>query len=258
MNHTFVICAYKESPYLQECINSLQNQDLPSNILIATSTDNEYIQKIAAYNRIPVFISKRPSGIGRDWNFALSCASTRYCTIAHQDDIYLKSYAKQIVHTLDSQADSLIAFTDYFEYRNNIFLPINANLRIKNALAFVFRCVQGNRRLRHRILGFGDFVCCPSVTFCQENLAGFQFSETMRSDLDWEAWERIFYMKGHITFIPQKLMCHRIHSESETTQAIADKIRLNEDEEILKRFWPSYIAHWMNIFYAKGQKSNAE
>ncbi len=25
-NHTFVICAYKESPYLEECIQSLMNQ----------------------------------------------------------------------------------------------------------------------------------------------------------------------------------------------------------------------------------------
>lgn len=25
-NHTFAICAYKESPYLEECIQSLMNQ----------------------------------------------------------------------------------------------------------------------------------------------------------------------------------------------------------------------------------------
>ena len=33
-NHTFAICAYKESPYLEECIQSLMNQTVKSDILI--------------------------------------------------------------------------------------------------------------------------------------------------------------------------------------------------------------------------------
>ena len=40
-NHTFVICAYKESPYLEECIQSLQAQTVSSQILMVTSTPNE-------------------------------------------------------------------------------------------------------------------------------------------------------------------------------------------------------------------------
>ena len=46
-DHTFAICAYKESPYLEECIKSLKNQTIKSNILIATSTPNDYIKGIA-------------------------------------------------------------------------------------------------------------------------------------------------------------------------------------------------------------------
>ena len=45
--HTFVICAYKESPYLEECVESLKNQEQQSNILMVTSTPNEYIEKIS-------------------------------------------------------------------------------------------------------------------------------------------------------------------------------------------------------------------
>ena len=33
-NHTFVICAYKESDYLEECIKSVINQSVKSNIVI--------------------------------------------------------------------------------------------------------------------------------------------------------------------------------------------------------------------------------
>ena len=51
--HTFAVCAYKESPYLEECIESLKGQSVRSNILIATSTPNEYIKNIAEKNNIP-------------------------------------------------------------------------------------------------------------------------------------------------------------------------------------------------------------
>ena len=46
-NHTFIICAYKESPYLDKCIQSLLNQTVKSNIVMYTSTPNDYIQDIA-------------------------------------------------------------------------------------------------------------------------------------------------------------------------------------------------------------------
>ena len=46
-DHTFAICAYKESPYLRECIESLKKQTVPTNIIMTTSTDNEYIRNLA-------------------------------------------------------------------------------------------------------------------------------------------------------------------------------------------------------------------
>ena len=59
-DHTFAICAYKESPYLEECVESLKNQEQQSNILMVTSTPNEYIKKISQkYNiEISLFLCK--------------------------------------------------------------------------------------------------------------------------------------------------------------------------------------------------------
>ena len=53
-DHTFAICAYKESPYLEECILSLKNQTVKSNIIMATSTPNEWIQGLAKKYEIPM------------------------------------------------------------------------------------------------------------------------------------------------------------------------------------------------------------
>ena len=52
--HTFVICAYQESEYLEECIRSLKNQTVRSKILLATSTPNPMIEGLAEKYHIPV------------------------------------------------------------------------------------------------------------------------------------------------------------------------------------------------------------
>lgn len=57
-NHTFVVCAYKESPYLEECIRSLVAQTVRSNIEIYTSTPNEYIRNIGEKYHIPVYVNE--------------------------------------------------------------------------------------------------------------------------------------------------------------------------------------------------------
>ena len=44
--HTFVVCAYKESEYLEECITSLLAQTVKSKIIVVTSTPNDYIQNL--------------------------------------------------------------------------------------------------------------------------------------------------------------------------------------------------------------------
>lgn len=83
-NHTFAICAYKESPYLEECIQSLMNQTVKSDILIATATPSKYIDDIAAKYNLKVYVNHGEHGITQDWNFAYSKAETDYVTIAHQ------------------------------------------------------------------------------------------------------------------------------------------------------------------------------
>ena len=46
-DHTFVICAYKESAYLEECILSLKRQSVKSHLIMVTSTENDFIKEMA-------------------------------------------------------------------------------------------------------------------------------------------------------------------------------------------------------------------
>ncbi|MBP3700831.1 MAG: glycosyltransferase family 2 protein, partial [Lachnospiraceae bacterium] len=69
-NHTFAVCAYKDSPYLEECIRSLTEQEVPTNIILCTSTPSPYIQGLADQYEIPVYVREGKSDIQDDGNFA--------------------------------------------------------------------------------------------------------------------------------------------------------------------------------------------
>ena len=69
MIHSFVICAYKESPFLEECIQSLEKQTVKSTIKMVTSTPNEYIADMAKKHNIELIVNEGQGGIVQDWNF---------------------------------------------------------------------------------------------------------------------------------------------------------------------------------------------
>ena len=94
--HTFVICAYKESAFLEECILSVKEQSIISNIKIITSTPNKHISALAEKYNIPLIINYGEGGIVQDWNFAYNQADTPLVTITHQDDVYTRDYLKSI------------------------------------------------------------------------------------------------------------------------------------------------------------------
>ena len=57
--HTFLVLAYKESPYLENAVKSVLNQEYPSKVVIGTSTDNEYIRSIADKYHLDVIVINR-------------------------------------------------------------------------------------------------------------------------------------------------------------------------------------------------------
>lgn len=258
LKHTFAICAYRESAYLEECILSLRGQSVPSDIIMATSTPNEWIEGLAVKYDIPLYVNEGEGGITQDWNFALSKADTRYVTLAHQDDVYEKEYTRRILDKMESCKKPLIAFSDYQELRNGKKVSNTGLLKIKRMLLLPLRfgCFKNSRFIRRRVLSLGDPICCPAVTFCMEYMPNPVFRHGFRSCEDWEAWEMLSRRKGAFLYIPQPLMCHRIHEESATTEILADHARVEENYQMFCKFWPDWIAKILNRQYTKSEKSN--
>lgn len=258
MNHTFAICAYKESPYLEDCIVSLIGQTTESKIIMATSTPNVYIDTLAKKYDIPLHINEGQGGITQDWNFALSCVDTKYATIAHQDDVYEADYTEKIIRNLEKVKNPIIGFSEYRELRNGQAVSDIPMLKIKRVMLAPLRVkwFWNSKWVRRRILSLGDPICCPAVTFCLENVERPVFQHNFYSCEDWEAWEKLSKLKGAFVYVPEYLMCHRIHEESATSEIIADNRRVEENYVMYCKFWPKWIAQLINQFYTKAEKSN--
>ena len=257
-DHTFVLCAYKESPFLEECLQSLLAQTIRTNVLIATSTPCDATRELAKRYSVKLHVRDGTPGIADDWNYAVSCAGTSLVTIAHQDDTYEPEYAARLLSAANKVDNLLIFFTNYGELRSGKNVDDNQLLRVKRMLLSLIKDGKHSSScwLRRRVLSVGSPVCCPSVTLNMANLPTVPFETTFKCDLDWDAWERYSKLDGDFYYDSKVLMYHRIHEESETTALIKDDTRTMEDFSMLCRFWPRPVARLVNLLYGKSQASN--
>lgn len=256
--HTFVICAYKESPFLEECVKSLMAQTKKSHVILVTSTPCQYIEKVVDKYNLPYFINTGEKGIAEDWNFAISKVTTPLVTIAHQDDIYEPEYAERMLESINKHDRTLIAFCDYGELRNGVKVDTNRLLRVKRFLLRKLRNPKNQTKgiKKKGALKFGSAICCPSVTINLDCVETPVFKHQFKSNVDWQAWYNLTERDGAFAFCDEILMYHRIHEGSETSNIIADNKRSQEDYEMFCMFWPKWIAKIISSVYKQGEKSN--
>lgn len=257
--HIFVVCAYKKSEYLEECIKSLLNQSIKSEIIVVTSTPNELISGLCEKYDLKLYINEGEGGIAQDWNFGISkCKGYPYVTIAHQDDTYEPEYAKKILEAIAKKKNPIIAFSNYGEIRNGVKVNDSKLTSVKRKLLWPMKDGRFSSSvfIRRRILGMGNAICCPAVTYCMDKLEEPIFNVGLKSNLDWETWEALSREKGDFIYISDILMHHRIHEESTTSALINENKRSGEDYAVFVKFWPKFIAKILTRIYSSGEKYN--
>ncbi len=261
--HTFIVLAYKESPYLENAIKSVLDQEYPSRVVIGTSTDNEYIRSLAGKYGLEVIVNpvKNSGNIG-DFDFAWSHGNNELVTIAHQDDEYDRDYSRKIVEAYRKHPDSIILFTGYYEIRDGVKVYSNKLLNVKKALLMPMR-VLGSTRSRfwkQSPIRFGNAICCSAVTFVTGNIP---FEKVFRQNEflgegDWYGWLKLSKVEGKaFTYVPEPLMGHRVHEDSHTSREVNDGTRTEQEYRMLCKFWPAPVARLIAGVYKQGQKSNA-
>lgn len=238
---TFVIPAYKESPYLEEVILSLKSQTIACEILMSTSTPNDFIKNLANKYDIKLFFNPNPKyNMVDDMNFALSCAKNKYCTLAHQDDLYEKEFAEKLLIEAEKYHDNLISFSFYSEKNNDRIITDSKLIKVKKfilKLAFRNNTAIKSKFLKKSILSFGSTIPCPAVMFNRQNINNFKFSDEFKLIYDWEAWYYLAKQAGSFVFVNESLMFHRLHNESATMVGINNYQRILEDKKMFSKIW---------------------
>ena len=252
-SHTFVICAYKECRYLEQCILSLINQTVSSNIIMVTSTDNDFINRMAIKYKIHLYVRKGKSDIQKDWNFGYRKANSDLVTIVHQDDIYEKNYLEQILKFYQFNNNVLFLCTDYYVLKDNK-KELDINSKLKRILKFPLRfsLFNGLKWFKVGALSFGNSINCPSVTYNKLLLGSNNiFTSKLKFSLDWDTFLKFAKGKGKIGYISKKLICYRIHDEATTVEFINSKERLKEDIIMFEKIWPKFIVKFIMKFYVR-------
>ena len=260
MSHTFAIPAFGRSPHLTACLDSILGQSRrDSAVVISTSTPSDFLESIANEYRIPLFVNPLREGIGGDWNFALTSTDAQFVTIAHQDDRYEREYTALMLEAVHRHPNTLIAFSNSMEHTPAGPRNININLKVKRALsqrAFGVREAIERPKAKRALLTLGNPVCCPSVMINRGLVPDFRFINSMKSNLDWEAWSRLALLPGKFVYIKTPLVSKGVHAESETSALIANQLREKEDRQMFDRFWPQPVAAAISLIYKLGYRAN--
>ena len=236
MKHTFVILAYNISDDLEECIKSVINQSVKSNIVIATSTPNDYIFDLASEYSLGVMVNKAKSNKGRDYNFAIKSFDTPLVTIAHQDDLYDRNYTKKIKKCYKKNKDATIIFTDNYEIHGDKKIKKSRKLFWIRYHLFPLNIsfFQNKKFFKLRSLKRDKFICTSSITFVKKNIADDIFPTNLKYDNDWQGLIDLAKKDTKFVYLKEKLVGYRVEEKAD------NKIKNKEDELILRNMYPKW------------------
>lgn len=242
IKHAFVVCAYKESPYLETCVKSLMAQTRKTQVIMCTSTPCEYIDNIAEKYGLKLYVRDGESDIQEDWNFACEEVDADWVTVAHQDDIYNKHYAEYILKAIEKSPDSLIAFSDYRPILHGK-VSMNLNCRLRRILRFPMksRVLSNIRFFKKACLAFGNSICCPAVTYHKAIIDGPIFTSPLKFSLDWDTYLKYARQKGRFLYVDKPLAYYRIHNKATTMDFINNETRQLDDIYMFNQFWPEWV-----------------
>jgi hypothetical protein len=250
-DHAFVAVAYKDSPFLPQCLASLRAQSVASRLVVATSTPSEPIARGAREVGAELVINPERRSIGADWNFALRAAGTRLVTLAHQDDVYHRDFLARTLGLFERYPTGSLSFTGYREIsdagtaRLSKIAAVGALIK---AATIGSREIVSGRRLG-LYLSFGNPLPCSSVTFDLSRLGSFAFTETLASNLDWDAWWRLHRAESTFLHCREPLVGRRRNELSETSRLIREGRRRREDVAMFETIWRKPVGRTIAYLY---------
>ncbi len=251
--HTFVICAYQESPYLEACIRSLKSQTVGSTVICTTSTPSRYLSRLLETYGIPLYVRQGESDIQADWNFAVSKADSRFVTIAHQDDMYGRHYVEELKKAYEKWPDMTVFMSDAVIVKEHRLQQWSVMELVKKGLRLPLRlrALADRPFVKTSVLMLGNPVMCPSCAYQKEALGEPLFHSHFRFALDWDCMTRLARRQGRFICVERPLLYYRVHDGASTKACIMDHRREREERQMFERFWPRPMVDLLMRFYRK-------
>ena len=262
--HTFAVCAYKDSPYLEECLRSVTSQTVKSEVICCTSTPSSYIRELTARYQVPLYVRDGASNIREDWMFAYGKAQGRFVTIAHQDDRYRSDYAEKLLKAWKKYPDLLLFASDYLTIRMTekegkmkaIPEPFNMVWLVKKILRLPlrFHFLADRTWIKRSSVWFGNSICCPSCTYNKEQIGDDMFHSEYDFALDWDNLYELAGKKGRFICSEKPLIAYRVHAAATTKAYIEDNRRPADEMAMFRKMWPDWMVKILMHFYRKAYK----
>lgn len=256
-SHTFAVCAYKDSPYLEACLKSLKRQSVQSEIILCTSTPSKYIRGMAELFDVPLYVREGESDIQDDWNFAYHMAKSRLVTIAHQDDCYHRDYGKTLRECWEQYPDTTVFMTDCAIVRENELQKPGLVQFVKHLLRLPLRLRRFADRtwVKKAALMFGNPIICPSCTYDKESLGEPLFDSPFKFALDWDTMWKLAEKKGRFFCVEKPLIYYRIHGEATTRACIQNREREADEAAMYGKIWPKPVVWFLMLFYKRAYRA---
>lgn len=268
--HTFAVCAYKDSPYLEECIRSLKEQEkgtegsgqeVTSEIICCTSTPSPYIERITKKYQVPLYVRDGASNIREDWLFAYRKARGRLVTIAHQDDVYRKNYARELLSAYCRYPDLLVFVSDYLTLKMQKdgtakVEPMDTVRLVKKLLRLPLRLhfLADRTWVKKSAVLFGNSLCCPACTYHKAVIGEDMFHSEFDFALDWDNLYELAGKKGRFYCTEKPLLAYRVHEAATTKACIQDNRRTQDETAMFRKMWPDRAVRLLMHFYKKAYK----
>lgn len=262
--HTFAVCAYKDSPYLEECLRSVTSQTVKSEVICCTSTPSSYIRELTARYQVPLYVRDGASNIREDWMFAYGKAQGRFVTIAHQDDRYRSDYAEKLLKAWKKYPDLLLFASDYLTIRMTekegkmkaIPEPFNMVWLVKKILRLplrfhFWRTAPGSSGA---VSGLAIRSAVRPARTIKNRLGTICSIRSMIFALDWDNLYELAGKKGRFICSEKPLIAYRVHAAATTKACIEDNRRPADEMAMFRKMWPDWMVKILMHFYRKAYK----
>ena len=229
VNVTCVIPSLNQGEFIEKAILSLQNQDLPVQLVLMDGGSNDDTLKVVSRYRkhLHYLVSQPDRGQAAAINQGVTLGDGRYVCWLNADDILLPGALQQQIRFLEEHPKSPAVHG----------IGVNIDAADRRLGLYPSRPATRSNLVR------GCPVCQPTTLIRRtawEKTGGLD--ESFQVCLDYDLWWRLEPL-GEIGFIPRELACNRVHSNTKTTRLRHQHYR--EAYRILRREMGRVPAKWL-------------